>query len=83
MSEASTSTGLENCQLRLNTLENSRQSLGRIIRMYSRGELDAVPYRNLCYGFSHYLSYWKVELDARIEERLDAIEDALLTGGKG
>ena len=77
MSEIANPTGLENCQLRLNSLENSRRSFARIIRMYARGEIDRNVYRDLCYGLTGFLSYWKLEKDCQIEDRLDAIEKAI------
>lgn len=83
MSDIAAPRGLKNCQLRLNTLENSRQSLTRIIRMYTKGELDHEPYRDIVYGFAGLLAYWKLEKDCEIEKRLDRIEDTLLTQGRG
>ena len=83
MSDISPPRGMENIQLRMNTLEKSRQSLTRVIRMYTKGEIDHEGFRDIVYGFAGLLSYWKLEKDCEIEKRLDAIEDALLTGGKG
>mgnify|MGYP007123703269 CR=1 FL=1 len=77
MSDISDTQGLETAQLRLNTLENSRKSFARIIRLYARGELDRVLFRDLTYGFTGYLAYWKLEKDIEIESRLDAIEQAI------
>ena len=77
MSETADSTGLETAQLRLNTLENSRKSFARIIRMYSRGEIGRILFRDLAYGFTGFLSYWRLEKDTEIEARLEAIEAAL------
>jgi len=63
---------------RLNTLENSRKSLARILRLYAQGKIeDAAYFRNLVYGLSHLLNYWKVEHDLEFEKRLEEIEAKL------
>ena len=66
--------GGQNIQLRLNTLENSRKSFGRIIRMYMRGEIDRTTFRDLAYGMTAFLGYWRTEREFDIEERLAALE---------
>lgn len=72
---ATTDSATTGGQLRLNSLENSRRSFARIIRMYIRGEIDRITYRDLCYGLSAFLGYWKTELETDIEERLTALEE--------
>ena len=64
-----------NIQLRLNTLENSRKSFARIIRMYLSDEMDRVMFRDLIFALGGYLGYWKTELETDIEERLTALEE--------
>lgn len=51
---ATTDSATTGGQLRLNSLENSRRSFARIIRMYIRGEIDRITYRDLCYGLSAF-----------------------------
>ena len=67
-------------RLRLNSLENTRKSYARILRMYARGELLPAFFRNLVYGMTGFLSYWKLEADLEIEKRLEAIERRLEQG---
>jgi len=64
-----------NIQLRLNTLENSRRSFARIIRMYLSDELGRVRFRDLVFALGGYLGYWKVEMETDIEDRLTALEE--------
>ena len=64
-----------NIQLRLNSLENSRKSFARLIRMYLADEMDRVMFRDLVFAMGGYLGYWKVEMETDIEERLTALED--------
>lgn len=63
--------------LRLNTLQNSRKSLSRILRMYIRRELDERDARTLAYLFEKLLGYWKIEKDVEFEKRIEAIEEKL------
>jgi len=62
-------------QLRLNTLENTRASFGRVLREYAAGRIEDQYARTLGYLFAQYLSYWKLEKDIKIEERIDALEE--------
>jgi hypothetical protein len=64
-------------RLTLNTLENTRKTLSRIIRKYNAGEIEDVKFRNLVYAFSHLLGYWRTEKDLEIEERLTKLEEKL------
>jgi len=70
-----TTLGGVNIQLRLNSLENSRKSFARLIRMYLSDEMDRVMFRDLVFAMSGYLGYWKTELETDIEERLTALEE--------
>lgn len=49
--------------LRLNSLVNSRKTLGRIIRLYDRKEIDGDHYRALIYGLQTLLSFFKLETE--------------------
>lgn len=64
-------------RLTLNTVTNSRLTLGRLMRARVAGKIDRELFRDLCYGFEKQLQYWKLEADLRIEGRLDAIEAKL------
>ena len=61
----------------LDTVEGSRETLARIITCYATGEISENQGRALTYMMANYLSYWKHEADMRIEERIEAIENAL------
>lgn len=60
--------------LRLNTLINSRKTLGRLLREFNAGKVQGEKFRTMVYGLSILLQYWKVEKEAELEERLEAIE---------
>ena len=64
-------------QLRLNTLENCRQSFNRIARAYHRDEIPTEKARTLAYLLNGILQYWKLEKECEIEKRLEAIEARL------
>lgn len=64
-------------RLLLNTTENARRSLARVLRAYLAGTLDATKYRNLVYGLSAMLGYYRQEADMQIEARLEKIEEAI------
>lgn len=64
-------------QIRLNTLENTRKSYARILRAYNKDELSENKFRNLCYGLSGYLSYFKLIKDLDIEKDIKEIKETL------
>ena len=64
-------------KLRLNTLQNAKQSYNRIIQAYLRDEIPTDKARCLGYLLTGVLQYWKLEADLQIEQRLAAIEAAL------
>ena len=78
--------GGKNLTLRLNTLPNVKRSYARIMRLYARGEIDRELFRDLCYGFTGFLGYWRLEADQEIIARMQDIEERLenleKTGGK-
>jgi hypothetical protein len=53
-------------KLHLNTLKNSRNSLARLMRMYSKGNISHVQFRNLVYAFSHFIQFYKTDFENRI-----------------
>jgi hypothetical protein len=60
-------------QLRLNSLENSRKSLSRVIRAYYSGDVPENQYRALVYGLDKLLAYWKEESTEALEKRIKNI----------
>ena len=67
-------------KLILNTLVNSRKTLSRIIRDFYGDRLERNKYRDLIYGFSCLLGFWKVDMLEELEKRLIKIESSI--GGK-
>ena len=47
------------------------------IRLYMRGDIDRVLFRDLAYGMSAFLGYWKAEFELDVEKRLEALEEQL------
>ena len=70
--KTSTFTGLQ-----LDTLENSRKTFARVIEGYATGEVSESQSRTLAYLLGGLLSYWKVELDLRVQEDIDEIKAQL------
>ena len=64
-------------QLRLNTLENCRNSYARILREYMTDQLDDQKARTAAYLLNGMLQYWRLEADLRIEQRISAIEERI------
>jgi len=60
--------------MRLNTLENARKTYARFLRAYAAGIIPSGYFRDIVYGFSGFLQYWKLEKDIEIEERIEALE---------
>ena len=42
-----------------------------------RGDIDRVLFRDLAYGMSVFLGYWKAEFELDVEKRLEALEEQL------
>ena len=42
-----------------------------------RGDIDRVLFRDLAYGMSAFLGYWKAEFELDVEKRLEALEEQL------
>jgi hypothetical protein len=61
-------------RLNLGTLEATRRSYCRLIRMMARHELDREDFRALSYGMNGLLQYWHAEKEIELEARLDALE---------
>jgi len=61
----------------LSTVKGCRETYSRILESYATGTISEQKARTLGYLFSNLLPFWKHEADMRIEERIDAIENAL------
>ena len=64
---------------RINTKSHNhaRQSLGRLIRSYQKGEIDTESYKGIVYGMNLLLGYYKLEIESDFERRLIQIEDEI------
>ena len=63
--------------LKLDTLEECRESYTRVLHAYSQGEISENMARTLAYLFAGLLNFWKLEKDIEIEKRIEAIEATL------
>lgn len=61
----------------LNTPENSRKTLARLIRKYNADQIDEQKFKALVYAINYLLSYWKLEKELDIERRIEALEEAM------
>lgn len=61
----------------MDTIEQTRHELNRLMRSYLQEHIDGTTFRNLTYAFSILLSFHKAEADQEIEKRLDAIEERI------
>ena len=66
-------------KLRLNSIENSRKSLARLVRLRGRNEITDSDYRALVYGLSSLLAYWKLEADTAIEKDIENLRQRIET----
>ena len=64
-------------QIRLNTVQNGRKTIAAIARRYEKGEIDEATARTLRYLLDGVLSWFKLERDIDIEERIDALEASI------
>jgi hypothetical protein len=70
-------------RLNLGTLEASRRSYTRLIRMMARHEIERDDFKALAYGMNGLLQYWHAEKEVEIEARLEKIEKAIEGVKKG
>jgi hypothetical protein len=68
--------------MRLSSHDQARRALASLINQYRREELPAQRFRDLVYGFSKLLEYFRHDAQMAIEARLDALEERLERGGK-
>ena len=65
--------------LALDTFEESRESFARILKAYAETEINHDYFRDLVYGMSGYLQYWRTDIELKdikeIRERLDYLEN--------
>jgi len=65
-------------KLWLNSLENTRRTLARLIRTFhSAGEVDIQRFRTEIYALRSLIDCFKLEKEWEVVERLDAIEERL------
>ena len=65
---------------RLNTAENTRKTLAKLLREYGRDEIKSMKLRDLIYGISKLLEYFKFEKDAELEKRIEKLEEKINGG---
>ena len=69
----------------LKTLQNARRTYAQLLRGYrfkTDESLEGGRFRDLVYGFSVLLNYFKAENDAELLQRVEALEK-LVSGMKG
>ena len=64
-------------KLNLSSVQATRRSLGRIIRLFDRDELEVQKYRALVYGLSHMLAFFKTETEQELLARIEKLEEKL------
>ena len=60
--------------LRLGSVKSCRQTLSRLVREYSRGNIEEAPFKTLTWGVSQLIAWWRLEKDIQIEERIERLE---------
>lgn len=68
---------IEEVDIDVSTLKSSRETYGRLVEAYALGAVSEKKVKTLSYLMNGLLAYWRQEADLRIEERLEAIEEAL------
>ena len=68
-------------QLRLNNLSNARKTFTVLIRDYYKGKISTELFRNIVYSFNTLCMLFKVEYEMSENERIAAIEKALIEKG--
>jgi len=61
----------------LTTPEKARKRLARLISMQYKGEIEPIVYKNLVYGLSKLLEYFKLENDLQIVAEIAKIKEKL------
>ena len=71
-------------RMSLKTLQNSRRSYCQILRAYrfkTDESLEGGRFRDLVYGFSVLLAYFRAERDEDLERRISELEKLVIDGG--
>ena len=68
-------------ELRLSSPKATRQTYARILRAYNTGDIESQKFRDLVYGMTSFLQYWKFEKDIDIEKRIDELEKVVEARG--
>ena len=61
----------------LTTPAKARKRLARLISMQYKGDIDPIIYKNLVYGLSKLLEYFKFENDLQIVAEIAKIKEKL------
>ena len=69
--------------LRLRSLNSSRQTLARLIREYGRGAIPQDVFKDLVWAMSQFLGYLKESQTQDLEARLAALEASLAVKAPG
>ena len=64
-------------KLQLNTVKNTRNSMARVLREYTRGKIEHETLRNLTYLFSQLIAIHRLEKDIEIEKRIKELEERI------
>jgi hypothetical protein len=64
-----------NIKLQLNSLKNSRNSMARIMRLYADGTISHIQFRNLIYSFSHFITFWKIDIEDEIQKLWSVVHE--------
>ena len=64
-------------RLVLDNASGVRKTIARIMRMRFRNEIDSLCFRDLIHAANTMLGYDRLEADLKIEERLNALEEAM------
>ena len=69
-------------QFRLNSVENCRKSIGRLVKARFNDEIGDITFKSMIHGLNVMVSYWKLEKEISYEQRLDELEAILKKDNK-
>ncbi len=69
--------GKKKGSLTLNTLQNSKKTLEKIIKLYNDGQIDYDKYKGLIYGLSQLLAYYKAINDIETNNEIKKLYDCI------
>ena len=67
-------------RLPMKTHDSARRTLGRIIKAYHAGEMESKEFRDLIYGFSALLAYFRLDTELRIEKQMAEVREMIEEG---